>query len=116
MEDPRPEDLSTVGILSEAIQTIPLPDTSLRVALRGLYRVRAKKIVARSGCFFAEVEELTEVPASGEEAEALARTAVASFTRVVERNDQIPPEKLRGGSSRHQFGQLGGYDSSSPDD
>lgn len=96
VEDPRPEDLFDVGVLSEALQTIPLPDTSLRVALRGLVRVKAKKIVARGGCFYAEVQEVQEIPASGEEAEALARTAVESFTTVVERNDQIPPESLEG--------------------
>jgi ATP-dependent Lon protease len=106
VEDPSTSDLFTVGILSETVQTIPLPDTSLRVALRGIYRVRAKKIVARGGCFFAEVEELLEVPTSGEEAEALARTAVASFTRVVERNDQIPPESLEGVVHAANAGQL----------
>lgn len=96
LEDPGVADLFDVGVLSDVVQMIPLPDTSLRVALRGIARVRATKVISRNDCFFAEIEELVEIPAAGEEGEALARTAVESFTRVVERDDQIPPESLEG--------------------
>ncbi len=96
IEDPTAADLAQIGILSEIVQAVPLPDTSLRVALRGVYRARAKKVVARGGCFYADCEELKEIPAKGDETEALARIAIESFTRVVERNDQIPPESLEG--------------------
>ncbi|HWD37841.1 MAG TPA: endopeptidase La [Fimbriimonas sp.] len=94
VEDPQSSDLFNVGILSEVLQATPLPDSSLRVALRGVRRVRATKLVARSGCFYTQVEELNEQPATGNEAEALSRAAVESFMRVVEKNHQIPPESI----------------------
>ncbi|MDA4132514.1 MAG: LON peptidase substrate-binding domain-containing protein, partial [Thaumarchaeota archaeon] len=106
VEDPGPADLFDIGVLSEVVQMIPLPDTSLRVALRGVSRVRATKVVVKNECFYTEIEELTEIPATGAEAEALSRTAVESFMRVVERDDQIPPESLEGVVHAIGAGQL----------
>src|SRR5438105_1549038 len=40
VEEPGANDLYRVGTLSEALQALPLPDTSLRVTLRGLRRAR----------------------------------------------------------------------------
>jgi ATP-dependent Lon protease len=93
-EDPTAHDLYRVGTLSEALQTIPLPDGSLRVALRGLKRVRATRLHLRGGSFSAEIEELEEIPATGLEADALCRTCAEAFTRIVQLNKEIPPEAL----------------------
>lgn len=96
VEDPKANDLVTVGTLSDTLQAIPLPDTSLRVALRGMYRVRAKSIVERNGCFWAEIEELVEIPSEGVEVDALARACVETYTQVVQLSKDIPPESLQG--------------------
>ena len=96
MDDPRADDLYAVGTLSEVLQTIPLPDGSLRAALRGLRRVRAVATTSAEGLFWAEIEALEEVPAEGAEAEAAGRAAIQAFTLVVERNPDVPPEALQG--------------------
>src|SRR5579885_2380087 len=57
VEEPGANDLYRVGTLSEALQALPLPDTSLRVTLRGLRRARVLRMVVRSGAFFAEIVE-----------------------------------------------------------
>lgn len=106
VDEPGIDDLYAVGTLSEAIQTVPLPDSSVRVALRSLRRVRAKLIVAEAGCFWAEYEEVAETDADGAEADALARAALESFTYVVERNPEIPPESLQGLAQANGVGPL----------
>ncbi|MGV3617673.1 MAG: endopeptidase La [Fimbriimonas sp.] len=96
IDEPGAADLYDVGTLSEALQTIPLPDSSVRVALRALRRVRARSIVSEGGLFWAEIEPMEETTASGPEAEAASRAALQAFTSVVERNPEIPPEALQG--------------------
>jgi ATP-dependent Lon protease len=94
IEEPTPSDLFDYGIVSEVLQSTLLPDGKLRVALRGLYRVKAKKIVSRKGSYFAEAVELQEEQTSGTQTEALSRLVVEAFFTVVEKNDRIPPESI----------------------
>lgn len=96
VEEPGTTDLFHLGTLSEALQAIPLPDTSLRVALRGLRRVKAKSIITKGGSLWAEIEEIDEVPAEDIETEALMRASLECFTRVVQFSKDIPPEALQG--------------------
>jgi len=95
LEDPGSEDLHTFGVLSEALQAHPLPDGSYRVALRGLRRIRVKNILADGGFFWGEIEEVHEPLGDSIEAEALRRSAVESFTTVVQLNKNIPPETIQ---------------------
>jgi ATP-dependent Lon protease len=106
LDEPGPDDLYTIGTLSEVLQTIPLPDSSVRVALRALRRVRATKVVSEGGLFWAEIEPMLEVTASGPEAEAATRAALQAFTSVVEQNPEIPPESLQGLAQIEEAGPL----------
>jgi ATP-dependent Lon protease len=94
VEEPSTSDLFSVGIVSEVLQSTVLPDGKLRVALRGLYRAKAKRITARKGTYFSEVIELQETNSQGAETEALTRTAIELFMGVVEKNEHIPPESI----------------------
>jgi ATP-dependent Lon protease len=106
VEDPAPGDLFQIGTLSEILQSIPLPDGSLRVALRSLARVRAKKVETVGGAFQTSVQPLVEIPAEDTEGEALGRACVASFTRIVELNPEVPPESLQGLAQADDGGAL----------
>src|SRR5436190_675552 len=44
VEDPTPKDLHDIGVLSEALQVLQVPDGTMRVVLRGLERVRIKNL------------------------------------------------------------------------
>ena len=94
-EDPQVQDLYKTGTLSEALQALPMPDTSLRVVLRGIRRARAVKLISRAGTFWAEIEELEEADANGLEVDAIMRASVDSFSRVVGMNKHIPPEAMQ---------------------
>jgi ATP-dependent Lon protease len=94
-EDPGVGDLHTVGTLSEALQALPMPDTSLRVVLRGIGRARAVRLISKAGTFWAEVEEIGETEATGLDVDAIMRACVDSFSRVVGMNKHIPPESMQ---------------------
>ena len=94
VEEPTSGDLAEIGVLSEIIQSMPLPDGRMRISLRGLSRVRAVKVAERSGYLCAQILPMEDLQVDGEEVEAWVRTAIDSFSRVVELNEQIPPESL----------------------
>ncbi len=94
-EEPRVEDLYRIGTLSEALQALPMPDTSLRVVLRGLVRARAARLITRNGTFWAEIEEVPEQGSEDLRANAVMRASVETFGRVVGLNKQIPPEAMQ---------------------
>ncbi len=94
IEEPRAADLFRVGTLSQALQSSPMPDASLRVVLRGVTRARATKVFGKDGLFWADVVWLEENPIEGPESEALIRACIDGFTRIVQLNRDIPPETL----------------------
>lgn len=96
LESPSAADLYTLGSISEVLQSIPLPDTSLRVALRGLRRVHAVNVFEKDGCFWAEIEDVMEPMSEGFEVDAMMRACVEAFTDIVELGKDIPPEALQG--------------------
>ena len=105
-EDPRVEDLYETGTLSEALQALPLPDTSLRVVLRGLHRARAKKLISKGGTFWAEIELVEESNEQDLNTDAIMRASVNAFGRVVGMNKQIPPEAMQSVVHVESAGQL----------
>lgn len=95
VEEPTSGDLYRVGTISEVLQASPLPDGSLRVVLRGLYRATASHLTSRRGQFWATAEEAEEIAAEGIELSAMMRGCIDSYTSVVHLNKQIPPESLQ---------------------
>src|SRR5579872_3537123 len=53
IDDPRAADLYAIGTVCEVLQALPLPDTSMRVSMRGLHRARAERVSGRGGVLFA---------------------------------------------------------------
>ncbi len=97
VEEPDANDLFRVGTLSEALQALPLPDTSLRVTLRGVRRAQVLRILVRAGAFVAEIVEIDDPILLGDvRAETLMRACVEAFSAVVQLHKSIPPEALDG--------------------
>jgi ATP-dependent Lon protease len=106
IEEPAPSDLHEIGVLSEILQSIPMPDGGLRVALRGISRVKCHSLRIEKGAFAAAYAEITEQVAAGPEVDALERACVDSFTNVVSMNRDIPPEALQGLAGLEDPGHL----------
>ena len=95
VEEPGTADLFEIGTLSRTLQSLPLPDTSLRVVLKGVQRARALKIILRGQSFWAEIEELEELGSEDLQDSALMRACMEGFSRVVSLNKRIPPEAMQ---------------------
>ncbi len=95
VEDPTAQDLYRVGVVSEILQALPMPDASLRISLRGLDRAEVRRLQNRGGMFSAEAEIRPDRPAGGLEAEALMRACHRAFQSVVHLNKNIPPEAIQ---------------------
>ncbi|MHB8637951.1 MAG: endopeptidase La [Fimbriimonadaceae bacterium] len=92
VDDPRAGDLYEIGTVCDVLQALPLPDTSMRVSLRGLHRAQAERIVGRAGVLFAHAHVVPDVVSMNAETEALMRECVALFATVVELGKGVAPE------------------------
>jgi ATP-dependent Lon protease len=95
VDDPKEEDLFTVGTLATVLQLLKLPDGTTKVLVEGGERVRINEYTEDSGFFEAE---WSLIPVSEEgsekELEVTMRSLVSLFEQYVKLNRKIPPELL----------------------
>lgn len=106
VEEPQIDDLCQIGTITEVLSTTSLPDASLRVALRGVCRAKAKDIVKRDGVFYASVERIEELPRASTETEALMRECLDLFAFVIEKGQKAPPEALQAAMLTEECGHM----------
>src|ERR1700694_4268018 len=58
IDDPKPEEIFTVGTLANIVQSVKLPDGNIRVLVEGVERARAISIATEEGFFRATVRLL----------------------------------------------------------
>jgi len=106
VDDPQAEDLYAVGTVGESMQTLRLPDDTVRVVIEGLVRVRILDYVQTDPFMKARVEVLGEPARAGVEIEALMRSVVAQFERCINLGKNIPPEALENAKGIDEPGRL----------
>lgn len=94
VEEPRADDLYRIGTLCEVVQIMPMPDTTMRVILRGLSRARVERFAFKRGFYTADYEVLSEEHAIGPGSEALRREAIEEFQQIASLGRQVPVEVL----------------------
>jgi ATP-dependent Lon protease len=92
VNEPTPSDLCEIGTVSELLHSVPLPDGSARVVMRGLYR--ASSVITDKGHFVATINELPSTTVVSERTTALQRLVFDIFSQLAGRHKQIPPEAL----------------------
>ena len=94
IEEPRSEDLFTVGTVALIHRVLKQPDGTLRLVAQGIARFRIVEIVQREPFLKARVEEVEEPEAStGDlEIEALTRNAAALFQKIISLSPALPDE------------------------
>jgi len=106
VDDPQPDDLYAVGTVGESMQTLRLPDETVRVVIEGIVRVRILEYVQTEPFYKARVEVLGEPARAGIEVEALMRSVVAQFERCINLGKNIPPEALENARGVDEPGRL----------
>jgi len=94
IDDPGPDDLYDVGTLGEVVQTLPLPDGTIRVMIEGSVRVQIGRYVHTEPFLKARVDTMEEVEQPGIETEALVRNVVAQFERLINLGKNLPSDAL----------------------
>ncbi len=92
--DPRPDDIYTVGTLASIIQLLRLPDGTVKVLVEGKQRSRIQQYIPNEGFFLVETVPVNDDPVNTVEAEALMRGVKTAFENYVKLNKRIPPEML----------------------
>ena len=106
VDDPSPEDLYTVGALGEVVQTLRLPDGTVRVMIEGAQRVRVLRYVHTDPYLRAQIEVIEEIEEPGIETEALVRNVISQFERLINLGKNLPTEALESARGISDPGRL----------
>jgi ATP-dependent Lon protease len=93
-EEPVARDVYEIGTLAEVVHSIPMPDGSTRVVLKGLRRCRVSQFEVVNDVLKAQFEEINEIEGQEVKDQAFARLLKQAFTNIAERNEQIPSESI----------------------
>lgn len=94
LDDPKLEDLYTIGTVANILQLLKLPDGTVKVLVEGVQRAQLIKNIENKDYFFAEVELLESEAIDEKEEEALLRSVMGQFESYIKLNKKIPPEVL----------------------
>jgi ATP-dependent Lon protease len=90
--DPEHDGIYEVGTLGNVLQLLKLPDTTVKVLIEGVARVRIDRYTERSEFHEAHATVLAEDFGEPVEVEALARSVVSEFENYVKLNKKVSPE------------------------
>src|SRR5262245_47276256 len=108
-EDPAPADLHRVGTLCNVLRMVRLPDGQISAMLQGVTRVRLGEPVALEPYLTASIEPLSEVEVDDVETEALAKTLLEQFAKVVSLSPQVPDEAVATARAQASAGRTGDF-------
>ncbi len=92
-EEPGESDLHRIGTLATIHKVVKQPDGTLRLVVQGIRRFRIVELTQMRPYLVARVEDVGELPASGDlETEALVRNAATLFRQIVELSPLLPDE------------------------
>ena len=87
-----PGDLYEVGTLGAVVRMMKLPDGTVRVMVMGLERIKLGDLAQTGDWITAYPEPVTETPGEHARTEALKRTVLSQFTRVIDLLPQLGDE------------------------
>jgi ATP-dependent Lon protease len=93
-DDPKPDDIYTVGTVGTVLQLLKLPDGTVKVLVEGTQRAAISGFSDNEEFFEATAELLPDSDENPEEHEALARSVISQFEQYIKLNKKIPPEVL----------------------
>lgn len=93
-DDPKGEDMHSVGTVGSVLQLLKLPDGTVKVLVEGLERVHISRYLDNEAYLQAHIKPVIDASPVSEEMEALARAAMAQFEQYVKLNKKIPPEVI----------------------
>ncbi|HOJ70603.1 MAG TPA: endopeptidase La [Syntrophorhabdaceae bacterium] len=95
-EDPLPERIYSIGVVSQIMRMLRLPDGRVKVLIQGIKKAKVKEYVQETPTFLVKIDAIEE-PIITEitlEIEALMRYVKEEMERVVSMGRMVPPDIL----------------------
>jgi ATP-dependent Lon protease len=89
IDDPRPDDVYTMGCVANVVQSLKLPDGNIKVLVEGVERARAVEWKEDKGFFRVVVKVLPKQKESGGDVEATMGRVVALFEQYVKLSNNL---------------------------
>src|SRR5213075_2059668 len=93
-DDPGPQDMYSIGCVSNILQMLKLPDGTVKVLVEGGTRAHIREVVDVLTHWVAESVPVALDTAPVPEVEAMRRALLSAFDQYVKLNKKIPPEIL----------------------
>ncbi len=105
-DDPKAEDLYSVGTVATILQLLKLPDGTVKVLVEGGERAAIENVEIIDKHFRARVELLEEDTLSGHQADALINSTINQFEQYVTLSKKVPSEVMTSLSGIDEPGRL----------
>ncbi|MFH1288654.1 MAG: endopeptidase La [bacterium] len=92
VDQPEKEDIYSVGVVSEILQFLKMPDGSVKVLMEGLSRIKILEYSNNNNFFQATGEEIKIGMEKTADIEALMRNCIDQFGEYVKLNRKLPSE------------------------
>jgi len=89
IDDPRPDDVYTMGCVANVVQSLKLPDGNIKVLVEGIERARAVEWKEDKGFFRVVVKVLPKQKDTGSDVEATMGRVVALFEQYVKLSNNL---------------------------
>src|SRR5262247_128761 len=89
IDDPRPDDVYTMGCVANVVQSLKLPDGNIKVLVEGVDRARAVEWKEDKGFYRVVVKVLANHQAASPEIEATMSRVVALFEQYVKLSNNL---------------------------
>lgn len=100
------ENLSDYGTAASILRVVRAGDGSLQLIVRGVSRVRVEDVIQTEPFMRGGVEQLQEILVETPEVEALRRSLLSLFQRIVNLSPSLPEEVLAGAQELSEPGRL----------
>jgi ATP-dependent Lon protease len=107
--EPSPAELYPVGSLGTVLRMVRVSEERLSVLVQGTGRIRMGDAVQTQPYLRARVEPLAETENDDVETDALVKTAIGQFERVVALSPNVPDEAVAAARSQASPGRVGDF-------
>lgn len=110
VDEPKKEQLYSVGVVAKVKQVLRQPGNVVRVLVEGKYRAKIKKMLYEEPFLMAEIEPCQQEPmVSSLKSDALVRKTKELFEDYLKVASQLPPDLIVGVRACNDAGELADY-------
>ncbi len=94
IEEPKANELYTVGTVAAVKQTVVLADQTKKVVAEGLWRAKLSHVSLVDGYYMAHTEPLESTPCDPSLAKSMVKSLMSQFEQFAKATQKIPPEVI----------------------